>query len=133
MPMSFAFVDEGDYADDLGDIYKLNNFELLHKIYIDAYMVSAENYRVLRGEVEVPEKAALAYRDFVREAVRRSVIEWKVFRHENILSMATEAEIPEEDREEVVDYVRREFQGLHEGNVVRYRLHPKDLEEISRE
>ena len=133
LPMSFVFVDEGDYSDGLVGIYELNNLELLRKIYIDAYMVSAENYRVLRSEVEVPEKAALAYRDFVREAVRRSVIEWKVFRHENILSMAVEAEIPEEDREEVVDYVRREFQGLHEGNVVRYRLYPKDLEEISRE
>ena len=133
LPMSFVFVDEGDYSDCLVGIYELNNLELLRKIYIDAYMVSAENYRVLRSEVEVPEKAALAYRDFVREAVRRSVIEWKVFRHENILSMAVEAEIPEEDREEVVDYVRREFQGLHEGNVVRYRLYPEDLEEISRE
>ncbi len=133
LPMSFVFVDEGDYSDGLVGIYELNNPDLLRKVYIDAYMASAENYRVLRGEVEVPEKAALAYRDFVREAVRRSVIEWKVFRCENILSMAAEAEIPEEDREEVVDYVRREFQGLHEGNVVRYRLYPKDLEEISRE
>lgn len=133
LPMSFVFVDEGNYANGLVGVYELNNFELLRKIYIDAYMVSAENYRVLRGEVEVPEKATLAYRGFVREAVRRSVIEWKVFRHKNILSMAIEAEIPEEDREEAVDYVRREFQGLHEGNVVRYRLHPKDLEEISRE
>lgn len=133
LPMSFVFVGEGDYSDGLVGIYELNNHELLRKVYIDAYMASAENYRVLRSEVEVPEKAALAYRDFVREAVRRSVIEWKVFRYENILSMAAEAEIPEEDREEVVDYVRREFRGLHEGNVVRYGLYPKDLEELSEE
>lgn len=131
LPMSFVFVDEGAYADGLIGVYELNNSELLRKVYIDAYMVSAENYRVLRGEIEVPEKAALAYRDFVREAVRRSVIEWKSFRYENILSMAEEADIPEEDRREVVDYVRREFRGLHEGNVIRYKLRPGDLEEIS--
>lgn len=131
LPMSFVFVDEGAYADGLVGVYELNNSELLRKVYIDAYMVSAENYRVFRGEIEVPEKAALAYRDFVCEAVRRSVIEWKAFRYENILSMAEEADIPEEDRREVVDYVRREFQGLHEGNVIRYKLRPEDLEEIS--
>ena len=131
LPMSFVFVDEGAYADSLIGVYELNNPELLRKVYIDAYMVSAENYRVLRGEIEVPEKSALAYRDFVREAVRRSVIEWKAFRYEDILSMAEEADIPKEDRREVVDYVRREFQGLHEGNVIRYKLRPEDLEEIS--
>jgi len=131
LPMSFVFVDEGAYADGLVGVYELNNSELLRKVYIDAYMVSAENYRVFRGEIEVPEKAALAYRDFVCEAVRQSVIEWKAFRYENILSMAEEADIPEEDRREVVDYVRREFQGLHEGNVIRYKLRPGDLEEIS--
>ena len=61
------------------------------------------------------------------------MIEWKSFRYENILSMAEEADIPKEDRREVVDYVRREFQGLHEGNVIRYKLRPEDLEEISKD
>jgi hypothetical protein len=88
---------------------------LLREVYIDAYLTSAENYRTLRAEIETPEKAALVYRDFVRKAVRRSVLEWKAFRPELIMAMAAEADIPEADREEVVNYIGNEFRGLHEG------------------
>ncbi|MCH9052007.1 MAG: alpha/beta fold hydrolase, partial [Proteobacteria bacterium] len=41
--------------------------------------------------------------------------------------------IPEADREQVVDYIGHEFHGLHEGNVIRYRLRAEDLAEIREE
>ena len=132
-PMSFLTMDDGAYIDGLIGIYELNNVSLLREIYIDAYLASAENYRVLRAEVESPDKAALAYRDFVRKAVRRSVLEWKAFQPEDIMAMAAEDGIPEADREDVVAYVGREFRGLHEGNVIRYRLRAEDLAGIRRE
>ena len=121
------------YIDGLIGVYELNNVSLLREAYIDAYLTSTENYRTLRAEIETPEKAALVYRDFVRRAVRRSVLEWKTFRPELIMAMAAEADIPEPDREEVVHYIGNEFRGLHEGNVIRYRLRPEDLTGISRE
>src|SRR3546814_325425 len=121
-PMSFLTMNDADYIDGLIGVYELNNVALLRDVYIEAYLASAENYRVLRAELESPEKAALAYRDFVREAVRRSVLEWKSFRPDAIMAMATEAGIPEADREQVVNYIGHEFRGLHEGNVIRYRL-----------
>jgi hypothetical protein len=130
-PMSFLTMDDSAYIDGLIGIYELNNVSLLREVYIDAYLASAENYRTLRAEVEVPEKAALVYRDFVREAVRRSVLDWKAFLPERIMGMAAEAGIPEEDRAQVVNYVGQEFRGLHEGNVIRYRLRPEDLVGIS--
>lgn len=83
--------------------------------------------------METPDKAALVYRYFVREAVRRSVLDWKMLRPERILAMAAEADIPEADRKHLVDYIEQEFRGLHEGNVIRYRLRPEDLANISRE
>lgn len=126
-PMSFVTMDDRDYIDGLIGIYELNNMSLLRESYIDAYLASAENYKVLRAELETPDKAALAYRDFVRKAVRRSVLEWKAFLPDNIMVMAVEANIPESDRQQVVDYVGQEFRGLHEGNVIRYRLRPEDL------
>jgi Fic family protein len=132
-PMSFLTMNDGDYIDGLIGIYELNNVSLLRDVYIDAYLASAQNYRVLRAEVESPEKAALAYRDFVREAVRRSVLEWKAFNPESIMAMAVEAGIPEADREQVVNYIGHEFHGLHEGNVIRYRLRPEDLAGIRQE
>ncbi len=132
-PMSFLTMDDSAYIDGLIGIYELNNVSLLREVYTDAYLASAENYRTLRAEVEAPEKAALVYRDFVREAVRRSVLDWKAFLPERIMVMAAEADIPEDDRKQVVNYVGQEFRGLHEGNVIRYRLRPEDLVGISLE
>ena len=132
-PMSFLTMNDRDYIDGLIGIYELNNVSLLRDAYIDAYLASAENYRTLRAELETPDKAALAYRDFVRKAVRRSVLDWKAFQPDNIMAMAIEADIPESDRQQVVDYVGQEFRGLHEGNVIRYRLRPEDLADIHRD
>jgi hypothetical protein len=49
------------------------------------------------------------------------------------MAMAAEADIPHADREEVVNCIGNEIRGLHEGNVIRYRLRPEDLTGISRE
>jgi len=132
-PMSFLTMEDSAYIDGLMGIYELNTVSVLREVYIDAYMTSSENYRTLRAEVETPEKAALVYRHFVREAVRRSVLDWKAFRPELIMAMAAGADIPQEDREEVINYIGNEFRCLHEGNVIRYRLRPEDLTGISRE
>ena len=129
-PMSFMTMMDSDYIDGLIGVYELNNVSLLRDVYLDAYLASAEKYRVLRAEVESPEKAALAYREFVREAVRRCVLEFKAFDHDQVLAMATVAGVPEADREGVVAYVRDQLAGLHEGNVIRYRLKPDDLEGV---
>ena len=129
-PMSFLTMDDRDYIDGLIGVDELNNVALLRDAYIDAYMASAQNYKALRAEVDAPDKAALAYREFVREAVRRAVLEWKEFRANDVMAMAAESGIPEADRKPVVDYARQEFNSLHEGNVIRYRLRPADLEAV---
>jgi len=131
-PMSYLTMDDSAYIDGLIGVYELNNVSLLREAYIDAYITSAENYRTLRAEVETPDKVALVYRDFVRQAVRRSVLEWRAFRPQLIMAMAVEADIPETDREDVVNYIGKEFQSLHEGNVIRYRLLPEDLGKIKK-
>lgn len=127
-PMSFLTMDDANYIDGLIGIYELNNVALLREVYVESYLASAEKYRVLRAEVETPEKAALAYREFVREAVRRCVLEFKAFQADEVLAMATEAGIPEDDLDAVVAYVGQQMRGLHEGNVIRYRLRPADLD-----
>ena len=129
-PMSFLTMNDGNYIDGLIGIYELNNVALLRDAYMDAYIASAANYRVLRAEIETPAKAALVYREFVREAVRRCVLDWRAFHTTRVATMAAEAGIPEEDRSQVVDYIEQEFRGLHEGNAIRYRLRPADLEAV---
>ncbi|MGH2544421.1 MAG: Fic family protein, partial [Ardenticatenaceae bacterium] len=132
-PMSFVTMDDKAYIDGLIGIYELNNVSLLREIYIDAYLASAENYKILRAEVDSPEKAAVAYRDFVKDAVRRSVLEHKAFHAEKVMAMATEAGIPEVDREQVVSYVGAQFKGLHDGNAIRFRLKPEEVADIVRQ
>lgn len=132
-PMSFVAMDDKDYMDGIFGIYELNNISLLRDAYIDAYVASARNYHALRAEVDSPEKAALTYREFVREAIRRSVLDWKEFRPEGIVRMADAAGIPEADQHDLIEYIRAEFRGLHEGNAIRYRLRPEDLAAINRE
>ncbi len=132
-PMSYLTMDDAAYIDGLLGVYELNDVSLLREAYIDGYLASAENYRVLRAEVDNPDKAALAYRDFVREAVRRCVLERKECRSETVMAMAVESGVPEADRQQVVAYVGKQFRGLHEGNAIRYRLRPEDLDGIVRE
>ena len=132
-PMSFITMDDGAYVQGLLGVYELNNVSLLREAYIDAYMASAENYRTLRAEVDTPEKAALMYRQFVRDAVRRSVLENKGFMPELVIGWAEDSEIPEDDRDQVVNYIGQEFRSLHEGNAIRYRLSAADLADLQRE
>ena len=131
-PMSFMTMDDRDYIDGLIGIYEMNNVSLLREVYVDAYLTSAENYKNLRAEVESPEKAAIAYREFVKEAVRISVLDHKSFDHDAIMAMAEARGVPEVDREQVVMYISAQFNGLHEGNAIRYRLTPEDLTDIVR-
>lgn len=126
-PMSFTTMNDGDYIDGLIGVYELNNIALLRDVYVESYLASAEKYRILRAEVEQPEKAALAYRDFVRATVRQCVLEFKAFRPDEVLEMAEQGGIPEADRAAVVAYIGTQLSGLHEGNVIRYRLTPDDL------
>lgn len=127
-PMSFLTMNDREYIDALVGIYELNNVALLREIYIDAYLASAQNYKILRAEVETPDKAAAVYREFIREAIRKCVLEWKEFRPDKIRTLAEQQNIPEEDRDDVIAYARKQFGGLHAGNVIRYRLRPGDLE-----
>jgi len=111
-------------------IYELNNVALLAEVYVESYLASAEKYRVLRAEVDTPEKAALAYRDAVRQAVRYCVLEAKRFVADKVQAIIAEANVPKDDRAAVVSYAHQQFQGLHEGNLVRYKLTPADLDGV---
>ena len=126
-PMSFLAVNDRDYIDGLLGIYELNNVALLRDVYVEGYLAAAQKYRLLQAEVEVPDKAALVYRDLVKQAVRHSVLKAKAFRPAEVRRLAARHGVPEEEREAVVAYVGQQVDGLHEGNAIRYGLAPEDL------
>jgi hypothetical protein len=70
---SITKTNDADYIDGLIGIYELNNVALLRDVFIKSYLASAEKYGILRAEVEQPEKAALAYREFLRATLRSGV------------------------------------------------------------
>ena len=75
----------------------------------------------------IPPKAALAYRDFVRKAVRYCVLELKAFRPDKVRTLAARHGVPADDVDSATDYIGRQFNGPHEGNAICYRLSPRDL------
>ena len=128
--MSFLTMDDEVYIEEIPDVYELNNFALLRQAFIDSYKASAANYTTFRAELDSLEKQALEYRKFVREAVRRCLHAWKKFSRHRVMDSVAEADIPEEDREQVVDYVEKKFRSLQEGNIVHYRIDPAELARI---
>ena len=127
-PMSFFAVNDRDYIDGLLGIYELNDVSMLREAYIDGYLASAGKYRTLLAEVDDPPSAALAHRDFVKEAVRHCVLRLKDFQPDVVRELAAKHGIPEKERDAVADYVGQQFKGLHEGNLIRYQLKLEDLQ-----
>ena len=121
-PLSFVATDDREYVDGLLGVYELNEVALLKQVYLDSYLASARSYTALRAQMDSPHKAALTYRDFVRQVVRRCVLDWRMFRRDDVLAMAVKAGIPVNDRGAVAAYVESEVDGLHEGNAIRYGL-----------
>ena len=97
--MSFPTIDDAAYRVGLIGICELNNVSPLREVFVDSYFALAEHCRVLRAELDLPDKATLACRDFVRIAVRCSVREWKGLRPDDTRPMAADAGVPAVDRE----------------------------------
>lgn len=126
-PMSFLTMDDAAYIDGLIGIYELNNVALLREVYVESYLASADTYRVLKAEVDIPEIAAIAYRTAVREAVRQCVLSTKSFSADRVSEILKKAGVPEAHQADALAYSRQQFQSLHEGNLIRYKLKIEDL------
>ena len=127
-PMSFLAIDDRDYIRGLLGVYELNDVSLLREAFVNGYLASARRYRYVRPQVINPEKGGLEYRRFATRAIRRCVLKWKAFKKRRIRRMMDDADIPPEDWDELLDLLRHDFEGLHEGNVVIFALKPEDLE-----
>ena len=126
-PMSFFAINDRDYIRGLVGVYELNDVSLLREAFVNGYLASARRYRYVRPQVINPEKGGLEYRRFATRAIRRCVLKWKAFKKRRIRRMMDDADIPPEDRDELLDLLRHDFEGLHEGNVVIFALKPEDL------
>ena len=131
-PLSFVATDDREYVDGLLGVYELNDIALLKDVFMDSYLSSARQYTALRAQMDSPHKVALTHRDLVGQVVRRCVLDWKTFRRAEVLAMAARAGVPAEERDAVAAYAEGEFNGLHEGNAIRYGVAPASLVGLTR-
>ena len=125
-PLSFITVDGHDYLDGILGVYELKDPALLKQAFIEGYVRSADNYRNVRAEVTNVSIAALEYRADVKEAVRKVVCDWKRF-DENTLQEFLAITVKPEHLKEILAAVKKEVKGLHDGNLIRFRLSHDDF------
>jgi fido (protein-threonine AMPylation protein) len=127
-PLSFIDVPQEEYINGLLGVYEFNRIELLRDVFEWAYERSAQLYSVHRQTLGQPDPLRLQYRDSIREAVKAVVLSGLNKGQAAEAIRTWSQEIKPADRERWIEVIERELLSLHEGNIARYQLQPKDLD-----
>ncbi len=128
-PLSFVDVPEQTYINGLIGVYELNRTELFSEIFIWAYERSCSRYSATRQVLGDPDPFRLRYREIIRETVAAIVHNCmnKKLATAFIRERAKDL-IPMPDQERFIEIVETIAMSLHEGNIARYRLSPREYE-----
>lgn len=122
-PISFSGVPGDAYTDGVIAMYELNKVDLLRDVFVWAYERSCTEYQVVRQTLGEPDPFRLRYRDLTRQIVQTIVLDGLPHKKAmEVMEKAAKNSIPAEDRMRFYAVVETELNGLHEGNLVRYRL-----------
>ena len=126
-PLSFIDVPNELYTKGLIGVYELNKVELLKDVFLWAYGRSAAQYSVLRQSPGEPDPFRLKYRDQIRSIIRE-IISQALPRPKVMRYLQDQVkEIPEIDREKLIEVVETELLSLHDGNFARYMVRPSEF------
>ncbi|MBA3392631.1 MAG: Fic family protein [Deltaproteobacteria bacterium] len=120
-PLSFVDVPERDYIEGLLGIYELQRVDLARDVFMWAYERSCQRYTVVRDALPQPDPLRLRSREQLTEVVSTIVRDDTPIDYSRIREIATPIIAPE-DLEDFIAMAISELSGLHEGNLVRYRL-----------
>jgi Fic family protein len=127
-PLSFVDVEAEDYVNALIAVYELQRIEYLRDVFVWAYTRSAQRYNAVRQSLGDPDAFRLKYRSqighFVREVVQAGLTATQATRW---IRKHAAAEIPAEDQSKFIETIEVELVSLHDGNIARYRLRPKEF------
>lgn len=127
-PLSFIDVSQEDYVGALLGVYELNRVEYLRDLYAWAYERSAARYKAVRDSLGDPDPFRLKYRteikSFIREIVQESMSRALA---DHWMSAKVAEKVPESDRSRFVQVINLELDNLHEGNIARYKLRPREF------
>jgi Fic family protein len=125
-PLSFVDVPERDYIDGLLGVYELRRIELARDVFAWAYERSCQRYTVVREALPQPDPLRLRNREQLTEVVSTVVRDDHPIDDARLRVTAAPIVAPE-DLEQFVAMAISELSGLHEGNLVRYRLRPSEF------
>jgi len=121
-PVSFSGVPGDVYTDGILAVYELTKVDLLREIFVWAYERSCQEYRVVRQMMGEPDPFRLQFRTPISEAIQR-IVRANMAPDQAQVAMERIADaLPIKDRPRFYAVVETELNGLHEGNIVRYRL-----------
>lgn len=121
-PISFSGVPGDVYTDGILAVYELNRVDLLREVFVWAYERSCQEYRVVRQTLGEPDPFRLQFRNQIRDAVQ-SIVRAGMSPGQAQETMEEIAgSLPMGDRPRFYAVVETELKGLHEGNIVKYRL-----------
>ena len=121
-PISFSGVPGDAYTDGTLVVYEFNKVELLRDVFIWAYERSCKEYQVVQQTLGEPDPFRLRYREITRAAVQRIVKEAMSPKQTQEVLQEFAKNVDSNDRLRFYAVVETELNGLHEGNIIRYRL-----------
>lgn len=125
-PLSFIDVPKKSYVEGILGVYEQNRIELLRDIFVWGYERSVKRYLSTREELVEPDPFRMKYRTLLTEIIREVVLRSAGPTGDIVAAWATER-LPEADRSQFISLVDAELRGLHEGNIARFRLRPKEF------
>ncbi|WP_024539542.1 Fic family protein [Comamonas badia] len=120
-PLTFLDVPEQAYNRAALGVYEMTRVELLRDLYVWAYERSTQEYLSIKQDLPEPDPIRLAWRDFIRQAIR------EVIAHPErdplaCLQQAVAECVPEGEQAGVQALTIEELRRLHEGVLARYGL-----------
>jgi hypothetical protein len=125
-PLSFIDVPAQAYVEGVLGVYELQRVDLLRDVFVWAYQRSCQQYVALRQQLVPPDTLRLRYRHELGIALR-AIVQGGLSLDDADLANALPTAVEAQDRARFVQLVRAEFDGLHEGNAIRFGLRPLEL------
>ncbi|MGI9251663.1 MAG: Fic family protein [Pseudohongiellaceae bacterium] len=123
IPLSFTRMPTRIYTEAMLGVYEMNRIDLLKEVFIWAYELSAEHYKVVRQTLGEADPFRLKHRNALKEIVNTIVIE-RLNRKSTYARIAEFAEqhIGADEVEQFREVTEDEVLALHEGNYARYQV-----------
>ena len=133
-PLSFVDVPTQTYVEGLLGIYELNRVELLRDVFRWAYERSCARYSAVRQSLGEPDPFRQRHRALIAQTIRKAVQTRmdKSAAAAHIHQRAAEA-LPEAERERFIEIVETDLLNLHEGNIAKAQVSPREFEAWQKE